>query len=113
MAPFLHELSPRRHRRLRRRQERHEAEQITAREQQRQRRERRRKKWRALKQKDNNDEPEQDYGPLTIGEYEGHHISAGNRASRPEKPPPTYQAATSRVPPKVYRDPNPNSMLNV
>jgi hypothetical protein len=66
-----------------------------------------------MKQKDRNDQPDQGSGPVSIGEYEGHHNSAGNKGGKPEKPPPTYQAATGQTPPKVYRDPNPNSMFNV
>ncbi|KAK7227550.1 hypothetical protein V2G26_015553 [Clonostachys chloroleuca] len=101
--------TPCRHWRERRRQRRRGAQEAATRE----RRQWRRERWQAMKQKDRNDEPEQDGGPVSINEYEEYHNSAGNKTSKPEKPPPTYQAATGQTPPKVYRDSNPNSMLNV
>ncbi|CAG9988055.1 unnamed protein product [Clonostachys byssicola] len=101
--------TPCRHWREQRRQRRREAEKAAA----RQRGQWRRERLQAMKQKDRSDELEQDGGPISIGEYEERHNSAGNKTVKPEKPPPTYHAATGQTPPKVYRDPNPNSMLNV
>jgi hypothetical protein len=104
---------PCRNRREKRRRERRQAKETAASERRRQRHE----KWRAIRQAEGAEE-ERDGGSIEVSYHDlvgvtspNQHISTGG--TMPEKPPPTYQAATGQASPKTIRDPNPNSLLNV
>jgi hypothetical protein len=104
---------PCRYRREKRRRERQQAKETAAKERRRQRHE----KWRAIKQAEGAEE-ERDGGSIDVSYHDLVGVTAPNqgistRGTIPEKPPPTYQAATGRAPPKTIRDANPNSLLNV
>lgn len=105
---------PCRHRRERRALERRQARSAETEERRRQRRQ----KWRATRQAERDAGEEMDAGPANSSihnleslVHNSQHAEEENEF--PERPPPTYQAATGQTAHKTVRDPNPNSLLNV